>query len=162
MFEKVHANGIFDEPCRELADGEAESLFKPDGTEDTGGIFHKAEIVQYSNRFCLDVLLGIKKIDEGAEPVGIELDYQGIDGKISTEKIQFDGTHFHRGQGGGKFVIFHPGRGHINFKPVRENDHGGSEFCVGMNTGVDHFRVFFGKGNAVAFDNDINVLIGSV
>ena len=118
--------------------------------------------MQDADGFLFDVFAGGEKVDQHAETIRIQLDCQGIDGEIPAIEIEFDGAHFHHRQGGWKLIVFHPGGCHVNFSSIRENYYGGAEFCMGMDPGADHGRIFSGKCDAIAFDDDIEILIFAI
>src|SRR4030042_854536 len=114
-------------------DLESKTLFKPDRPKDPSGIFHKREIMQYADRFFLDIFDPPKKIDQFSKRLWIELDRQGIHGKVSPIKVHLDRSAFHRGQGGWRLINLPASGGDIHFQPVGEKDDGGSTFSMRPN-----------------------------
>jgi len=161
-FEKVQLYGIFDQPRCKFSNGKAKALFKSKSAEYTCGIFDKTEIVEYTDYFFLDISLGRKKIDQGTEFIFIQLNRQGVHGKISTKQIQAYRAHFHDGQGCRKFIVFKSCRGDIDFKAIGKDNNGGTEFFICMNSGTCSGCEFFCKCDAVTFNDDINIFIGAV
>ena len=88
--EEVHAHGIDDQVGGQFADFEPETLFEPQGAEYPCGILNQAQIMQQPDGFFFEVLHGREKVDQGAELPGVELDGQGVDGKIAPEQVELD------------------------------------------------------------------------
>ncbi len=61
-----------------------------------------------------------------------------------------------------EFVILHAGGGHVDFETIRKNNHGCSEFGIGVDAGPHELGIFFGKSDPVAFDDDVDVFVGTV
>src|SRR3989304_2303025 len=98
-FQKTHLHRIPHQILGMFSDLESKTLFKPDRPKDPSGIFDKREIMQNADRFFLDISYPPKKIDQLSERFWIELDRQGVHGKVSPIKVHLDRSAFHRGQG---------------------------------------------------------------
>ncbi len=92
LLEKLHLQGIFHQVRGQLTDGEAEPLLKSDRPENARRILHEAEIVEDPDDLLLDVFLSCEKVDQNAEFDGIQLNRQGVDGKIPSKQVQLDGV----------------------------------------------------------------------
>ncbi len=157
--EKSHADSVADQIVGHLADFKPKTLFKADGAKNPGGIFHKTEVVQHPYRFFFNIFTGSEKIDQRTEMVGRYLQGQGVDGKIATKQIEFDGTDGHFGQSGRVGVVFHAGGGDIDLKPIGQHHHGRTEFGVGMHTPLKLLGQEFCRQDSVTFNHDIDILI---
>ncbi len=72
-------------------DGKTHPLLETDGAQDPGGVFNKAQIVQYLDFFVFKIILTVKEIHQGAKGFGVEVDGHGIDRKITAIKIELKG-----------------------------------------------------------------------
>ena len=162
FFHEVQGQGVLDELFALRADVEAVPLLKAHGPDDAGGILHEAQGVDDADRLALDVALAAEEVDEAAELPLVEAEGHCVDGEVAAEQIHFDGRELHGGQGGGVFIVFEARRGHVEALflavLVMIDDEGRHEGPVLADAASKFLRQRPGKGDAVAFDHQIDVV----
>ena len=138
---------------------ETEPFFKSYCPEYPGWVIDKAEAVQHPYYAVLEIPLGTEEVYEDSKIPGIELYCQGIDGKISPEKVEFYGRKGNCGHGRRVFIVFPAGSCHVYLETVGKYYYRGPEFLVCFDPG----RKFPGQGPGklypVSLDNQVNIQV---
>ena len=158
--EDVQAHGVLDEAFGLAADPELETLLEADGADDARRVLHEGQGVQHADDAVLDVLLAAEEVHEAAKGGRAEVDGQGIDGEVPAVEVHLERREFHDGQGGRVFIVFEPGRGHVDLLSRGQDEHGRAEFEVGPHAGVQPLAQGVGKGHAVALHHQVDVVVG--
>src|SRR4030042_2179071 len=140
-----------------FSDLESKTLLKTDRPKDPGGIFDRSEIVENPDHFFFYIFYSSKKIDQLAERFWIELDGQGVNGKVPPIEVCLNGSLFYRRQGCRRIIEFPASGGHIDFQPVREKNDCCPKFFMCSNSAGKHFFEFLRQANSISFHHNIHI-----
>ncbi len=159
LFEKAHAHSTAQQEFRVPAKMKTEALLKSNRAKDPGRILDETQVVQNANGLILEIALTAEKIEQFPITRAIQGNSQGIDGKITAIKIMLNRGIFNSRQRARFQVIFNPGGGHVYLEPIGENNDRGAEFAVRADAAIMTAGIFGCQGNAVPFDNHIDIEI---
>ncbi len=109
---------------------------------------------------ALDVLAAAEEIHQVSVAVALESHRQRIDGEVTAVEILADQGRDHLGQRGRRAVELGAGGGDIDLEAMGQGHHRGQKGRVRMMSAVELLREVGREGDAVAFDHQIDVLVG--
>ena len=113
--------------------------------------------MQHLDAPLLEVVLAVEVVDQGGEPLRVEVHGHGVDGEVAAVQVELDRAVLHGRQGRRVLVVLEPGSGHVDPGVVGEDHRGGAELLVGVHRAVALFGQEFGEADAVALDDHVDV-----
>jgi hypothetical protein len=112
-----------------------------------------------SERPLLDVPQAAEEVDQPAVLAPVQADRQRVDREVPAIQVLLDRRKLNRRERPRRLVVFEPGRGDVEFDPVRERDHGGAELLVRLHPAAELLHEHAREGDAVALDHDVHVQV---
>src|SRR4030043_255448 len=154
---KTHLHSILDQMLSVFTNLELQPLFEADRPKDPGRILDEREVVKNTYHLFFDVFHSSKIIDQLSEGLRIELNGQGVHGKIPPVEVHFDRTSFHGGQSRWRFIDLQASCCKINLQAIREEDDGCPKFFVSANSTGKSLFEFLCQPDPIPLDHDIDV-----
>jgi hypothetical protein len=130
--------------------------------DNSGGIFHKTQIVHYPNSFVKQIAPATKGINQPAKVPSRELESHAVDSEIPAIEIVDQSTGHDGRQGTGTFISLTTGRDHVDFHLSGKDHQSRGKPTVKNHLSPIPRNKLLGKGHPIPGYYDVQIHIREV